>query len=523
MGTTFRLLDTGVRTAAENMAYDEALLLSRSRGESPDTLRFLRFSPPAALAGYHQCLSEVVRLDFCRERGIDWNRRITGGGAIFFDESQLGWEVIATTEGVFRGFSFEALTEKIAEGLIKGLRRWPGIEAQFRPRNDIEVGGRKCSGTGGAWKGDAFLFQGTLLVDFDADLMLRALRVPVEKLKAREIASLRDRVTCLRDLLGGVPPLEEITRFLVEGFEEALGVTCVPGGLTQGEEELFRRTLPLMRSGEWIDRVQRAAGGSLTASHSSRSGLLRAELALAPTRRTIQNAYLTGDIFCRPARALYDLEAALKGCRLDEDRISKVIDDFFAAGKMEIPYGGPADVKEVFRVALDRLELVGQGFTLSEANSLFCVGLPFREVMRSPLSLVLLPYCAKDRECGYRQRKDCLACGGCSAGAIYDAAGARGIPVTTIVSYEDLERTLRAARAEGVAAFVGSCCEAFYHKHREDFERLGVPGMLVDIDSVTCYDLGKSRDAYRGDFEAVTRLHTGLIAKVIDRFPCAAT
>ncbi len=53
-----RIIDTGILTGAENMAWDETLLTARARGIIPDTLRYLRFSPPATLVGYHQAVSE---------------------------------------------------------------------------------------------------------------------------------------------------------------------------------------------------------------------------------------------------------------------------------------------------------------------------------------------------------------------------------------------------------------------------------------------------------------------------------
>jgi lipoate-protein ligase A len=52
-----------------------------------------------------------------------------------------------------------------------------GLKADFRPRNDIEINGKKISGTGGTESDDAFLFQGTMLVDFDVNTMLKALRI----------------------------------------------------------------------------------------------------------------------------------------------------------------------------------------------------------------------------------------------------------------------------------------------------------------------------------------------------------
>ncbi|MCK4513381.1 hypothetical protein KAW64_16650, partial [bacterium] len=100
MRETWRLLDTGVAPAAENMAIDQVVLTARSKGVVPTTLRLLRFSPPAVLVGIYQTIEEELRLDYCHSHGIDINRRLTGGGTIFFDESQLGWELIGALDDV---------------------------------------------------------------------------------------------------------------------------------------------------------------------------------------------------------------------------------------------------------------------------------------------------------------------------------------------------------------------------------------------------------------------------------------
>lgn len=47
-------------------------------------------------------------------------------------------------------------------------------------------------------------------------------------------------------------------------------------------------------------------------------------------------------------------------------------------------------------------------------------------------------------------------------------------------------------------------------------EASGVPGIIVGLDSLTCYDLGKEQNAYRGDYEKQSRLETELMVKVID-------
>ena len=191
----WRLLDTGFLSAAENMALDQVLLESRAAGESPNTLRFLQFASPSVLVGCHQQLDQEVRLDFCRERGLEVNRRITGGGAILFEPCHIGGEIIASRDDPRFQATPAALSERFTRVFCAALGEHCGVDARFRPRNDIEVRGRKIAGTGGTTEGAAFLFQGTLLVDLDVQTMLRALRVPMEKLNGHEIDSLRERVT----------------------------------------------------------------------------------------------------------------------------------------------------------------------------------------------------------------------------------------------------------------------------------------------------------------------------------------
>src|SRR5512135_2623262 len=127
----WRVIDTGLLSGAENMAWDEALLTARCRGLIPDTLRYLRFTPPVALVGYHQAVAEEIRTDYCRACGIEINRRITGGGAIYFDSGQLGWELICSREALPGGPDLAGITRTVCEAAAQGLKTL-GLDAAFR-------------------------------------------------------------------------------------------------------------------------------------------------------------------------------------------------------------------------------------------------------------------------------------------------------------------------------------------------------------------------------------------------------
>ncbi len=309
---TWRLLDTGIKTAAENIALDAALLENRAKSHSKNTLRFLQFNHPCALIGFHQTIEHEIRTDYCKENGIDINRRITGGGAIYFDTTQLGWEVIASRAD-FGNTNIQGLTEKICNAVASGLKRL-GINAGFRPRNDIEVNGKKISGTGGVFDGDAFLYQGTILVDFDAEAMLKALRIPAEKLTAKGLSSAKERVTSIKDELGYIPSLDKIKQFFVEAFSMAFGISLKKGSLTEDEKVLYNKKINYYKSDNWLYSVQEPPDKmqSVSSVYKKEGGLIRTNLKVDVQRQIIRQALITGDFFINPSRFILDLEAALK-------------------------------------------------------------------------------------------------------------------------------------------------------------------------------------------------------------------
>ena len=139
----------------------------------------------------------------------------------------------------------------------------------------------------------------------------------------------------------------------------------------------------------------------------------------------------------------------------------------------------------------------------------------FEEVLRRKPSVLLLPYCAKLETCDLRYEKGCALCGACSIGEAWALGLAERMEVVSIVSFEDLRAELDRMKADGVQAFIGCCCEPFFIKHVDDFASAGIPGILLDIDNTTCYELDKVREAYAGRFENQTRVNLDLLDAVL--------
>ncbi len=345
----FRVIDTGTRTGRANIAFDQAMIEAHQDREIPDTIRFLGF-PPTVLVGRHQILRREVHLDYCQRHGIGIGRRITGGGAIYFDQGQIGWELVFDRATMGRK-SLSELAQAICQAAAAGLRRL-GVDAHFRPRNDIEVAGRKLSGTGGFFDGNTVFYQGTLLISTDPEHMIRALNVPKAKLQKRNLDSASARLITLKQILGDeLPSLSEIQAALLEGFRERLGIEPVRGEITKMEEvraqDLFDEEIG---TDDFVFELdQPMSGGAIYGgSATDAGGTVEATVRLEGHREErIREVLFTGDFFVSPPRVVFDLEAALRGVPATESAES--VARFFAATPVETLSLSP----KVFEAALN--------------------------------------------------------------------------------------------------------------------------------------------------------------------------
>jgi lipoate-protein ligase A len=245
----WRWIDTGLRRPAENLALNRALLEARQAREIPSTLRFLRFTP-SALVGHHQDPAKELDLAYCASRGIAVQRRLSGGGAIYMDQNVLGWELYLEQRDVGTA-EMGAISRRICTAAADAIRDL-GAPAEYRVPTDIAVAGRKISGTGGAMDGDALLYQGTLLLDFDIEVMLRALAATAVGVTPEIVAGARQSVANLRELVTPFPSLDRIEAAFVAAFARAFGVGIERGDLGEQELARYRAALAEIDDPAWI-------------------------------------------------------------------------------------------------------------------------------------------------------------------------------------------------------------------------------------------------------------------------------
>ncbi|MFP4170410.1 MAG: biotin/lipoate A/B protein ligase family protein [Methanomassiliicoccales archaeon] len=210
----WRVISFARRTAYENMAIDEAVGEAITRGGSPPTIRFYGWDPSAVSIGCFQSMEEEVDLESCRALGVDRVRRRTGAGAVYHDrEGEITYSVLCPLDMIQEDISLSY--RRVCGWLIDGLGRL-GMEAEFRPINDILVQGKKISGSAQTRRGGVFLQHGTLLYDLDLRRMFSVLKVGMAKISDKGIARFQDRVTSVREQVDA--SREEVMEALVQGF-----------------------------------------------------------------------------------------------------------------------------------------------------------------------------------------------------------------------------------------------------------------------------------------------------------------
>ncbi len=510
----FRVIDTGPLTAAQNMAMDQTILESCDSNIGPDTIRFLSFEPHCALVGRFQSIEKEIRTDYCRGKGIDTNRRITGGGALYWDTKDIGWEIFSRFDGFFGKKNIESFYGIFCSAVASGINGF-GISSRFRRRNDIEVNGKKISGSGGTSLQNAFMFQGTLLVDIDIEIMLRALRIPVEKLKYKEVNSLKERITWLSRELGYCPEREDIIEKIISGLTKSLGIKVYRDKLLPREKEIYEEKLEYFQSREYIYGDSKSGNTFyITSFTKSRKKVIKCSASIDIKRNVLRNVIFRGDFFIYPQRAVNDIESFLKNLPADIGKIRPLLQSFYRNYPGAISGISCDDITDALGICIDKIALKKYKIPFKYFNDIYLINSRFSN--NNKIEVFLLPYCAKLPDCRFRKKQGCTLCGKCSISDAEKIIKDYGIRSITILSFEHLRKTLLRLKEEGIKYFGGSCCESFFLKHKEDFERIGLPGILLNIENTTCYDLGRETDAYSGNYEGFTDIKIELLKKILD-------
>ena len=147
---------------------------------------------PSVIFGRNQSLSSEVNMEYCRRKGINVYRRKSGGGCVYADKWNIMLSYVTSDDQV--GVVFDRFM-----GMIMLVLRKLGIEAVSSARNDVLINGKKVSGTAFYHLPHGSIVHSTLLYDTDMENMTNAITPGTDKLQAKGIQSVRQRITILKD------------------------------------------------------------------------------------------------------------------------------------------------------------------------------------------------------------------------------------------------------------------------------------------------------------------------------------
>ena len=149
---------------------------------------------PSVIFGRNQLIGNEVNTDYCREHGIEVFHRKSGGGCVYADMGNVMLSYITPDNQV--GVVFNRFM-----GMIMLVLRRLGVTATATSHNDVLIDGRKVSGTAFYHLPTASIVHGTLLYDTNMQHMVNAITPSPEKLQAKGIQSVRQRITLLKDYI----------------------------------------------------------------------------------------------------------------------------------------------------------------------------------------------------------------------------------------------------------------------------------------------------------------------------------
>ncbi|MDQ6917917.1 MAG: lipoate--protein ligase family protein [Candidatus Dormibacteraeota bacterium] len=233
--------------SAGHMALDEVLLDAVGAGRRPPILRFWGWVEPTLVLGSSQAVANELDLPAVGRRGFTVVRRLSGGGTMLAEPGRtITWSLVIPMEPI-AGMSFIESFAHLDRWAVDTLRSL-GVDAGYRPINDIVSPAGKIAGAAQARRRGALLHHVTMAYSMDPDLLTELVRIGRPAVSERGVRSADKKVSPL-DTLVALPRAEVVAILAATSGAE-------PGRLEPAELEAAATLATAKYSRpEWIYRL----------------------------------------------------------------------------------------------------------------------------------------------------------------------------------------------------------------------------------------------------------------------------
>lgn len=293
--------------ALEKYAMDELDL-------SDGYFMFWRTTPTLMVGRYQNTLAEI-NMPFAKTNNINIVRRITGGGTIYTDPNGWQFSFIVKNRGT-QQIDFDSFTKPILDAL-----HTLGVPAQASGRNDLVIDGKKFSGNAQYNRKNLTLHHGSLLFNTDLENLVRALNPDDEKLVAKGIQSVRQRVTNIAEHMKSKITAPEFRDVMLRHLLNGMDIYQLNGADLERVNKIKQAQFDTWA---WnfggnpkfnISKEKRFAGGKLNVQTYVENG-------------RITDIGFYGDFFAK--EGLDNLVSVLNGCPFEEEAVRKVLEEYGA-------------------------------------------------------------------------------------------------------------------------------------------------------------------------------------------------
>ncbi len=289
-----------------------------------------RAASPCLCAGGKVNVDQIVDHEFCSGNDIPVYRRESKSATICQARSQLELQMVLSPKNPLLAAGM-GHCHPVLEPLFwtcHSLLLKPAYQSPY----EIVVGGRRIASACIAQMHQHVVLAASLTLDFDAELFAQVLNTPSPEMQARVVELARARRTSLREELGQLPAPDILEGLVCQHLQPFVGVLPRAEMDTllcqqmQDDAAMFSptRVSAVGATTGWM--VDIGAGTAVQqCAYRAPGGFLRATCEWQEDR--ITRASLSGDFFCYPPGALYQLERALVGVKADQ--VTNKIQEFY--------------------------------------------------------------------------------------------------------------------------------------------------------------------------------------------------